>query len=210
MCNQDKSNIPHVWVSEELWESCGFSIADCQSHFQSSIISAWGHFVESPPEAYKAPNNFITTYIKAKLWSCSHLWETWKPSVSHCAAPPLSPHSFDLQSLAASVPFFLSSLFPCLSSLNLSSSCCSIASPVLCSAVLITVPFSCQETEYDEDMWRGREHLLTRSEPCYIKYMESLRMKLRSTYSELLQISFSVCIGESLSFAVQSAADMWF
>lgn len=61
-------------------------------------------------------------------------------------------------------PFFLSSLFPCLSSLNLSSSCCSIASPVLCSAVLITVPFSCQETEYDEDMWRGREHLLTQSE----------------------------------------------
>lgn len=67
-------------------------------------------------------------------------------------------------------PFFLSSLFPCLSSLNLSSSCCSIASPVLCSAVLITVPFSCQETEYDEDMWRGREHLLTRSEHQTVLY----------------------------------------
>ena len=59
--------------------------------------------------------------------------------------------------------FFPSSLFPCLSSLNLSSSCCSYASLVLYSAVLITVPFSCLETEYDEDMWRGRKHLLTQS-----------------------------------------------
>lgn len=99
------------------------------------------------------------------------------------AAVPRSPHSFDLPSLAASVLFFfpLPSLFPCLSSLNLSSSCCSVASPVLCSAVLITVPFSCQETEYDGDMWRSREHLQTRSEHQtvlykykYIKRMESL------------------------------------
>lgn len=58
-------------------------------------------------------------------------------------------------------PFFsFFSLFPCLSSLNLSSSCCSVARPVLFSAVRITVPFSCQETEYDEDMQRGKEHLL--------------------------------------------------
>lgn len=46
--------------------------------------------------AYEAPNNFITTYIKTKLWSCSDLWVTWKPSVSRCAAFPLSPRPFDL------------------------------------------------------------------------------------------------------------------
>lgn len=63
--------------------------------------------------AYEAPNNFITTYIKARLWSCSNLWETWKASVSRCAALPLSPRSFDLQSLPASVSFFFSPLcFP--------------------------------------------------------------------------------------------------
>ncbi len=79
-----------------------------QSHFQSSIILKWGHFVESPPKriAYEAPNNFITTYIKARLWSCSDLWESWKPSVSRCAALSLCPRSFDLQSSSASVSFF--------------------------------------------------------------------------------------------------------
>lgn len=61
-----------------------------------------------------------------------------------------------------------SSLFPCLSSLNLSSSCRSYASPVLCSAVLITVPFSCLETA--EEMWRGREHLLTQSKHWSLLY----------------------------------------
>lgn len=61
-----------------------------------------------PPKriAYEAPNNFITTYIKARLWSCSDLWETWKASVSRCAALPLSPRSFDPQPLPASVSFF--------------------------------------------------------------------------------------------------------
>lgn len=77
--------------------------------------------------------------------SYSHLWEN--PSENFRATPLVSR-------------FFFSSLFPCLSSLNLSSSSCSVARPVLFSALLITVPFSCQETAYDEDMRRGKEHLL--------------------------------------------------
>lgn len=124
--------------------------------------------------AYQASNNFITTYIMARLWSfCLTLWGTWKASASRCAALLLSPHSSDLQSSPPLFYFFLtppppSSLFPCLSSLNLSSSCRSYASPVLCSAVLITVPFSCLETA--EEMWRGREHLLTQSKHWSLLY----------------------------------------
>lgn len=83
-------------------------------------------------------------------------WET-----THLLSPPKICLTYSLwQPLFYFFPL-LQSLFPCLSSLNLSSSCCSFASPVLCSAVLITMPFSCQETKYDDDMRRGREHLQT-------------------------------------------------
>lgn len=126
--------------------------------------------------AYQSSNNFITTYIKARLWSSAWIFFLGGGLGSRLrAAASLfhSPRSFDLQSLPALFSLFLpSSLFPCLSSLNLSSSCCSYASPVLCSAVLITMPFSCLETEYDEEMWRGREHLLTQCKHWTLLYKE--------------------------------------
>lgn len=141
----------------------GSGVADCRSLFFFSSFEAASYLSEvillNHPQkqtAYEAPNNFITTYIKTKLWWCSDLWVTWKPSASRCAAFPFSTRLFDLQSLPASVFFFFFFSSPlcffALSSLNLSTSCCSYASPVFCSAVLITVLFSCQETEYDEDV----------------------------------------------------------
>lgn len=108
--------------------------------------------------------NYNPLNLEIQLCSCPHLWKTWKSSASNYSSPLASENLFDLQSLAAAVLFFslCSSLCsPCLSSLNLSSSCCSFASPVLCSAVLITMPFSCQETKYDDDTRRGSEHLQT-------------------------------------------------
>lgn len=62
--------------------------------------------------AYQASNNFITTYIMARLWSfCLTLWGTWKPSASRCAALLLSPHSSDLQSSPPLFYFFLTPPF---------------------------------------------------------------------------------------------------
>lgn len=50
------------WYQRSFWESCGFSEADCQSHFQSSIISKWGHFVKSPPRS-KLPTRPLITLL---------------------------------------------------------------------------------------------------------------------------------------------------
>lgn len=75
------------WCERSFARVVGSGLQTVWAAFQSSVLSAWGHFDQSPQ--HKASNNFITTYIRAKPRSWPHLWGTWKPPVSRCAAAPL-------------------------------------------------------------------------------------------------------------------------
>lgn len=129
--------------------------------FRSGIISKWGHFVCLPtrPLITLLPHISRPSSGRAQIcgWLGSQPWAT--VLLFHSLLGRLTYSHYRLMFFFFSSPL----CFFALSSLNLSTSCCSYASPVFCSAVLITVLFSCQETEYDEDMCRGREHLVTQS-----------------------------------------------
>lgn len=157
-----------VWLSQVKHSTC----VDIRGEFRTaasfltSIISTVTEVIllNHPLKrlAYEASHNFITTYIKARLcFLCFFFWlEFVWASEAICKLLLMLFHSLlaHLTRSQCRLCFvFFSALSPLFVSLPVfiklvKFSAAAIASLVLCSAVLITVPFSCLETEYDEGM----------------------------------------------------------